>query len=81
MAEHLYRGLGRALLPESAGREAVTQPPDVQAQPFSQWLEKMFAERYTGAVLIQFGEGIPREVQPLKAETRIPLDIPSRRRP
>lgn len=52
--------------------------PIVRLTP-AEWLEQMWTQRFTGPVIVHFGDGVPREVQPLTAESRIVLDVPSRR--
>lgn len=46
---------------------------------FAEMLQKLHAEQYTGPVIIQFGQGVPSEVQIPCEPQRIRLDKPKRR--
>lgn len=58
----------------------LSQEPTVTVRPtFPEWLEQVYLERYTGAVLIHFGQGVPGAVQKLATAETIQLDNPGRR--
>jgi hypothetical protein len=65
---------------------SITNEPTLDAQPtFAEALEQVYVEKFTGAMLLHFAQGVPQELQPLVPTTRIRLrrqkvvDKPDRR--
>lgn len=48
------------------------EPTVIPQQTFADWLEQMWREKYTGPVLVHFGQGRPNAFQ--KVERAISLD-------
>lgn len=41
---------------------------------FAAWLERIYADRYTGPVMLHFGQGVVTEAHVLVKETRVRFD-------
>lgn len=61
-------------------RVRITLSHEQDRVTFPSWLQQVYAERFTGAVLVHFGEGVAHEIHVLNPETKIRLDKVTKRR-
>ena len=54
--------------------------PNHERVTFPEWLARVYADRFTGAVVVHFGQGVANEAQVLAAEARIAFDKPPKMR-
>lgn len=48
------------------------------SETFVEVCQRLYAEKFTGAALVHFGQGVPHEVQPLVPTLKIRVDRPPR---
>jgi hypothetical protein len=55
------------------GQEEDRQGRTSRLLTFAEWLSELHARKYTGPVVVQFGEGVPNEVEMPRPPDRIRL--------